>query len=161
MAGGSGVLIAVHTALSLMALTAGIPAVLRLFGAALPRRLTIAFLALAALSTATGFLLPFTRITPAVATGMASTAALALLFAALRFGRLEGVWRRVYPACVVASLFFQVFVAIAQTFSKNFVMRALAPNVSQGLFAISELAAVAVFVLIGIAAVRAFRPEYA
>lgn len=62
----------------------------------------------------------------------------------------------VIPA--VTTLYFNFFVLIAQTFAKMPAAHALAPTGAEPPFAIAQGIALAVFIVIGVMAVRRFRP---
>lgn len=149
-----GTLTAIHTGLSLVALILGIPAILALFNSSLSPHWNAIFLVTAFSTIATGFFFPFEAITPAFATGILSSAVLAAMAYAYYGRRLAGKWRWIYTAGVVASLYFMVFVTIAQIFNKTLALHTVSPILFQGLFAGVELLALAVFIIIGIRAVK-------
>jgi hypothetical protein len=120
-------------------------------------RWTRHFFATAAAVTLTGFVFPFTGVTPAFATGSVSTGILILWLIARYRYQLTGVWRSVYALSIVASLYLLVFVTIAQAFQKIPFLSALAPTQSEAPFAITQAIALVVFVAIGVAAVRRFK----
>jgi hypothetical protein len=62
---------------------------------------------------------------------------------------------------MVISLYFLVFVGIAQAFAKAPALHVLAPTGSEPPFAISQGVVLALFVVLGIAAARAFRDRRA
>ena len=71
--------------------------------------------------------------------------------------RLRGIWRPVYAIGAVMSLWFNVFVLIAQAFQKIAPLHELAPKGSEPPFAATEGVVLLVFVALGILAVRRFR----
>lgn len=73
---------------------------------------------------------------------------------------VAGVWRPVYAAAAVASLYFLVFVAVAQAFAKVPALAALAPTQSEPPFAIAQGVVLLVFVILGTLAARS-RPASA
>jgi hypothetical protein len=75
---------------------------------------------------------------------------------ALYVFRLAGAWRWIYAVSAVVSLFFLVFVAIAQAFAKVPALHALAPTQSEPPFGIAQGVNLVIFVVLGIAAVRLF-----
>lgn len=140
---------AFHVVLSLLALTIGIVAVADLFSAGLPRFWTRLFLTLAALVSLTGFMFPFEGVTPAFGTGIVASIILSAVFANHYFGRYAG---KVYAGGIVASVYLMVFVTIAQIFDKTTVL-AQTP-LSQPAFAITQLATLVSFVVLGKRATR-------
>jgi hypothetical protein len=149
---GIGGFTALHVALSLAALVVGIMAVVSLFAPGLSRLWAGAFLVLSVLVNITGFLFPFAGITPAFGTGIVASFILAVAIAAQRCGCATGSWRWIYPAGVVASLYFMVFVTIAQIFNKTPVLQETA--LSGAAFAAVQLLTLAVFVFLGIKAAK-------
>lgn len=151
----------VHTVLSFIAIGLGIAATARLLGVGYAPRWTQYFFAAAAAVTLTGFIFPFNGVTPAFATGIVSTAILLAWLVARYSFRLAGIWRAVYALSVVASLYLLIFVTIAQAFQKIPFLSALAPTQSEAPFAITQVVALILFVVIGVSAVRRFRPANA
>ena len=143
-----------HTAISFLAIALGIPAVAALFRAE-PGGWRTPFIVAAVLVTGTGFLFPFTGVTPAFAVGI--VAALILLAVVVTWPRPGAglLARRIHAAGIVASLYLLVFVLIAQAFQKEPFLRSLAPTGTEAPFAISQMLALVGFVGLGIAAVRA------
>ncbi|MFG1371364.1 hypothetical protein V5F32_04230 [Xanthobacter oligotrophicus] len=145
----------IHTYISLFAIAAGIAVV-----AALVRgrdRPTTAgtFLALAFLTSATGFLFPFNGVLPSHVVGaVAILVLLPAIFA--RYGAsLSGRWHGIYAATAVASLYFLVFVAVAQAFAKVPALQAVAPTQGAPAFAVTQGVVLIAFIGLGVAAARA------
>ena len=86
--------------------------------------------------------------------------AVALLAAlvALYAKRLAGSWRWVYVVGVVLALYLNVFVGVVQAFQKLPVLRALAPTQSEPPFVVAQLVVMAIFIALGILAVKRFHP---
>jgi hypothetical protein len=146
-------LLGIHSLLSVIALLVGIPVVADLLHGRLASR-TMLFLITAIATDITGALLPAPGFLPSHAVTIFSLAVLAAAIGArYRFG-LAGAWRGVYAASLVAAEFFLVFVAIAQSFQK---VPALveASGGSPTPFAVTEVIALAIFVVLGWLAVRA------
>lgn len=147
-----------HTLISIAAIIAGIVVVADLLRGRDSGGLATVFLATALLTSATGFLFPFTVFLPSHGTAIVALVVLAATLPARYSFRLAGPWRAVYAGGAVASLFLLVFVAIAQTFAKVPSLRASAPTQSEPPFLITEGLTLAIFVLLGILAVRNYRP---
>lgn len=148
----------VHTAICFAAIGAGVVAVAGLFRGDGYPGWTRWFLILAAAVSITGYVFPFQGITPAVIVGVIALAVIALvLFALYRF-RLAGRWREVYAAGLVASLYFLVFVSLAQAFQKIAPLNRLAPTQSEPPFAIVQGIALLLFLILGWRATRRFQP---
>jgi hypothetical protein len=143
-------LTAFHVLLSLVGIVSGIIAVIGLLA---HRRLdgwTSTFLVTTVLTNATGFLFPVDRFMPSHAIAIVSLTALTFAILARHKCHMKGGWARVYAIASVVSLYFNVFVLIAQMFAKIPALRALAPTQSSPAFAISQLAVLLVFVALGI-----------
>src|SRR5471030_1019108 len=123
-------LLGFHTIISLIAIGTGILAVLALLGLRLAIFWTQLFLLTAAATSATGFLFPVTAILPSHIVGGIALVVLAAILLARFVGHLAGIWRWVYAGGMVASLYFLIFVAISQSFSKVPVLKAAAPTLS-------------------------------
>jgi hypothetical protein len=150
---------AIHTGLSLVALVSGIVVVVGLLGARLIPGWTALFLATAVATSVTGFGFPVSRFMASHAIGVISLVVLGLAIVA-RYGRnLAGPWRWIYVLGVVIGAYFLVFVTIAQAFMKLPALMATAPTLSEPPFALSQLAALLMFVGLAIVAARVFRPQ--
>lgn len=146
-----------HTILSFIAIGLGIAATMGLFKGRHSSRLTRRFFETAVVVTFTGFIFPFAGVTPAFATGIVSVVILLAWFIAYR-RHLAGAWRWVYALSLVASLYLLIFVTIAQAFLKIPSLNALAPTGAEPPFAVAQVAALVIFIVIAAAAVRRFRP---
>lgn len=150
-----------HTIMSFIGLGAGIVVVIGLFGSQRLALWTAIYFVTAFLTSATGFLFKDVPFGASHWVGVLSLVALALaILARWAFG-LAGMWRLVYAVGAVLGVYFLVFVAIAQAFKKIPSLQAMAPTLSEQPFAIAQVGALVVFVAIGIAAARAFRPGIA
>jgi len=145
-----------HTALSLIAIVVGVPVVAELTRGA-QSRLTSLFMILAALTSATGFLFPFNGITPAIVVGVIALVVLALAVIGGGRSTTSPAWRAIRGVSLVASLWFLVFVAIAQSFAKIPVLHALAPTQKEPPFGVVQLIVLAGFIFLGVSAVRRTR----
>jgi hypothetical protein len=155
---GLELLTIVHVALSLVGIAAGGVVA---YGFIRGKRLDVwaaVFLSTTTATSLTGFLFPIEHFTPGLAIGILSLLVLGpVIFA--RYGRhLAGPWRPVYVIGSLVALYFNVFVLIVQSFMKVGVLSALAPTQSEPPFAVTQLVALVAFVVIGIVAVRRFRP---
>lgn len=151
-------LVGFHTWLSLIAIAAGIPVITGLFGGRVTPVWTEIFLATAVLTSVTGYFFPFTGVLPSHIVGAIALVVLAIGLYALYARHLGGVARWIYAASAVISLYLLVFVAVAQIFLKVPAVHALAPTQAEPPFAIAQGAVFIIFALIGIVAVRKFRP---
>jgi hypothetical protein len=109
----------------------------------------------------TGFALPSppgtptpdpARILSAIELVVVAVAALAMYV-----GHLERAWRGVYVVTLVLAVYLNAFVAVTQAFLKIGFLHALAPAGKEPPFAIAQLLALALFLVIGAAAFRRYR----
>ena len=150
----------VHVVISLIAIVAGL---LVMFGMLSSKRqpgLTAIFLLFTILTSATGFLFPFTQLLPSHMIGILSLVLLAIACFALYSKKLIGAWRWIYVLTAMIALYLNVFVLIIQSFLKVGPLHALAPSVppSEPPFAIVQGVVLLLFVAATFAAVRRFRP---
>ncbi len=117
------------------------------------------FLTTTALTSITGFLFPFHKVTPGIILGIISLVVLAVAIPARYVKHLEGAWRKTYAITATIALYLNVFVLIAQLFMKVPALHALAPNGNEPPFLISEVVVMVVFIILVIAAAIKFQPE--
>jgi hypothetical protein len=147
-----------HVILSLIGIASGVIVVFgMLAGKELPRW-TALFLATTGLTSATGFLFPVERVLPSHVVGAISLAVLAIALFALYARRLAGAWRWIFVVSAVLSLYLNVFVGVVQAFLKQPFLKPLAPTQSEPPFILAQGVVLLAFAVLGILAVRAFRP---
>ena len=151
----------VHTLLSLVGIASGLVVVKGLLSSQRLDGWTALFLASAVATSATGFFLPADRFMPSHWVGVISLVVLALAIFARYSLHLAGAWRRIYAVGAVLTLYFLVFVGVAQLFAKVPALRALAPTQSEPPFAIAEGVVLVLFVALTVAAAIKFRPQAA
>jgi hypothetical protein len=148
----------VHVLLSLVGIASGL---LVVYGMLRGKRFdgaTAIFLVTTALTSLTGFLFPVEHILPSHILGIISLVALAIAIPARYTLRLAGAWRTIYVVCAVLALYLNVFVLVVQIFLKVPAAHALAPTGKEPPFLIAQVAVLAIFVVLGIFAVKKFRP---
>jgi hypothetical protein len=148
----------IHTAISLIALVLGVPAIGDLIGKPATRRTTTAFIVFALATSLTGFMFPFNGITPAFAVGVIATLVLVVTIYARYGRRAVGPWRWIYAIGIVISEFFLAFVTIVQSFLKIPSLHALAPTGSEPPFAAAQGVLLIATIALGFLAVRRYRP---
>jgi hypothetical protein len=149
----------VHVMLSLVGIGSGL---LVLYGLLLGKRFdgaTAIFLVTTALTSLTGFLFPVEHLLPSHVLGIISLVALAVAILARYALHLARAWRSIYVVCAVLALYLNVFVLVAQIFMKVPAVHALAPTQKEPPFLIAQLIVMAIFVVLGIFAVKKFRLE--
>jgi hypothetical protein len=121
--------------------------------------MTALFLATTALTSITGFLFPNEHVTPGIVIGILSMVILALAAAARYAFHLTGAWRRTYVISASIALYFNCFVAMAQSFMKIPALHAMAPHGNEPPFAIAQGVLLVVFVVLTIFAAKKFRND--
>ena len=148
-----------HVVVSLVAIAVGFVVVA---GLLMNQRLdtwTVLFLATTILTSVTGFLFPFNGLRPGHAVGFVSLVTLGVALYARYAKRLAGTWRRWYVITAVVSLYFNVFVLVAQAFQKVPVLHDQAPTQQEPPFFAAQLVTLAVFVAAGWYGVKRFRDK--
>jgi hypothetical protein len=148
---------AVHVVISLIGIVSGIIVLVGMLGADRFVGWTALFLATTVLTSVTGFLFPFTHVTPAQVVGVISLVALAVAILALYVYHLAGSWRWLYVTSAVLALYLNFFVGVVQAFQKLPFLTRLAPTQSEPPFVIAQLAVLVIFMVLGIRAVTRFR----
>src|SRR3982074_415477 len=151
----------VHVALSLVGILTGLVVLFGMFSSKKLTTSTALFLATTVLTSATGFFFPRDHILPAHIVGVISLVVLAVAIFALYERHLAGSWRWIYVAGAVVALYLNVFVGVVQAFQKLAFLQPLAPTQSEPPFLVAQLVVMAVFIVLGIFAVRKFHPAMA
>jgi hypothetical protein len=147
-----------HVIISLIGIVSGIVVVL---GMLKNKRLdgwTAVFLITTVATSITGFLFPVHHFMPSHALGIISLAVLTPSILARYAGRLAGSYRWIYVVTAVLALYLNVFVLVVQLFMKAPALKSLAPTQTEPPFKTTQLAVLAAFVGLGVAAVIRFRP---
>jgi hypothetical protein len=155
-----------HVIISLIAIASGILVALGMLGARPMPGLTALFLITTVLTSVTGF--PFETppeaphvigsLDPAKIIGIISLIFLALAILALYSYKLASSWRGVYVISAIIALYFNCFVLVVQSFQKIPFFHALAPTQKEPPFAVAQAILLILFVGLGIAAFKKFRP---
>jgi hypothetical protein len=151
-------LLEIHVALSLIEIPVGLVVVYGMLTGAHYGGWTALFLALAILTSVTGFPLAPFGFDPPRAIGILTLVLLAAAVIALYVFKLSGAWRWIYVVTAVATLYLDCFVAVFQAFLKVPSIHALAPTQSEPPFAIAQGIVLVIFVVLGFFAVQRFHP---
>jgi hypothetical protein len=149
----------VHVLISLVGIGSGL---LVLYGMLRGKRFngaTALFLVTTVLTSLTGFLFPLERLLPSHILGLISLVVLAAAILARYALQMAGVWRSIYVVSAVLAFYLNVFVLVAQIFMKVPAAHALAPTGKEPPFLVTQLIVMAIFVILGIFAVKRFRTE--
>ena len=141
-----------HVFISLIGMFAGLVVLYGLLRGALDAGWTALFLATTVLTSATGFPLPPFGFDPPRAVGVLSLLLLTLAVIAFYGFRLAGAWRLGFVFAAVTALYLNVFVGVTQAFQKLSFLKPLAPTLTEPPFLGTQLAVLAVFVLLGLLA---------
>jgi hypothetical protein len=147
-----------HVILSLIGIVTGLAVVFGMLSARRYSTWTVLFLATTVATTVTGFMFPSHGFDPAQKVGVVSLATLAATILALYVYRLAGAWRWIYVVGAVLALYLNVFVGVVQSFQKVPFLHPLAPTGSEPPFFIAQGLVLAIFVVLGVQAVKRFRP---
>jgi hypothetical protein len=155
-----------HVIISLIAIISGITVALGLLGTRRMPAMTAIFLIATAATSLTGFMFATPAEAPRVigsldppqVVGIISLIFLALAVLALYGYRLAGSWRGTYVISTIIALYFNCFVLVVQSFQKIAFVHALAPTQKEPPFAVAQAILLILFVGLGIAAFKKFRP---
>jgi hypothetical protein len=149
-----------HVVISLAGIASGFIVLIGLFGSNRMDGMTALFLVTTILTSATGFLFPFTELLPSHVIAIISLVLLAIACIALYGTKLFGRWRPIYVVTAMLSLYLNVFVLVTQAFLKVPALHALAPSVppAEPPFLVVQGIVLLFFVVVIVGAVRRFRP---
>lgn len=147
-----------HVVVSLIGIVTGVVVVYSLIVGKPHGGWTAAFLITTTLTSVTGFPLPATQLLPSHIVGLISVLLLAAAVVALYVFHLAGAWRWIYVLAAVTALYLNVFVGVVQSFQKLTFLKPLAPTQSEPPFLIAQVLVLALFIFVGVVAVRRFRP---
>jgi hypothetical protein len=146
-----------HVIISLIGIATGLVVLVGLLGARAMPAMTAIFLLTTIATSVTGFMFPFSGLTPAMITGFVSLAVLAVAVFACYGRRMAGSWRPIYVIAAVASLYLNTFVLVVQSFQKLPFLQPLAPTQTEPPFLVAQAVTLLAFVVLGFIAVRRFR----
>lgn len=151
----------IHVVLSVVGILAGLAVVGGLMaGTRLDGWLGV-FLVTTVLTNVTGFFFPFRTLLPSHIVGAISLVILPVTILARYGKKLAGPWRTTFVVTAVLALYFNVFVLVVQLFQKTPGLIVIAPTQQAPAFIGTQLLLLAVFVILGRAAVRGFRSDRA
>jgi len=150
-----------HTAISLIAILAGLIVLYGLLTVNRMPAMTLFFLVTTIATSVTGFFFHREQLLPSHIVGILSLVVLAVTVLALYTYRLRGIWRAVYVVGAVISLYLNVFVLVVQSFLKVPALHQLAPQGNEPPFAIAQGVVLLLFIVLGFLAFKRFRPVVA
>jgi hypothetical protein len=149
----------IHVALSLVAIFAGLVVVGGLIAGERLDGWTGLFLVTTVLTNVTGFGFPFVTFLASHGVGIVSLVLLPVVIVARYRKQLAGAWRLVYVVGTVLVLYLNVFVLLVQLFRRVPAMLVSAPTQTEPPFLVTQVVMLALFVWLGIAAAKRFRPR--
>lgn len=147
----------VHVLISIVAIGAGFGVLYGLLNGPFNGPWTATFLFFTVLTNVTGLMFPFNGFLPSHAFAILSLILLAVAIFGLYVKHLAGPWRTTYVITAMLSLYLNVFVLLAQMFTKVPLIKVLAPNGSEPPFGITQGLVLAVFIWLIYAAAKRFR----
>jgi hypothetical protein len=147
----------IHVLISLAGIGSGFVVVYGMLAGNRLEGWTKIFLATTVLTSVTGFLFPVEHLLPSHVVGVISLVVLTVAIVARYSLHLAGAWRWIYVVCAVLALYLNSFVGVVQSFLKVPALKALAPTQKEPPFLIAQLAVMAIFIVLGILAVKKFR----
>ena len=148
----------IHVAISLVGILAGFVVIAGMLKSNSCPVWTSVFLWFTFATSVTGFMFPYHGFTPAIGVGVLSILILAPVFYARNARKMAGGWRLVYVIGALVAQYLNFFVLSVQSFQKIPALKALAPTQSEPPFAAAQGSALLLFIVLGIFAVRRFRP---
>ena len=151
----------IHTLISIVAIAAGLVVVGGLIAGTRLDGWTGLYLVTTALTSITGFGFPFTHLLASHKVGIVSLIVLPVVIFARYRKHLVGTWRGVYVVGTVLVLYLNFFVLMVQLFRRVPALIVAAPTQKEAPFVVAQLLVLALFVWLGVAGFRRFRPAAA
>lgn len=142
-----------HVAVSFVALGLGFVVARGFLQGKVLERWNAWFLWTTIVTSASGYLFPVDRLLPSHVLGAISLVVLAVAADAFYRHALAGWWRDAYVVAAVTAFYLNFFVLVAQAFLKVPALHALAPTQAELPFALTQLAVLVAFVVLGTFAV--------
>lgn len=146
----------IHVTISLLGIVAGFVVIYGMLNADPVPAWTKFFLWTTVLTSVTGFFFPVKKLLPSHIVGIISLVVLAPAIYGLYYAHLAGNWRWIYVVGAVLAQYLNFFVLIVQSFQKIPALKVLAPTQKEPPFAIAQLVALVLFVVLGVLAVIKF-----
>jgi hypothetical protein len=156
---GLSPLVFIHTLISLVGIATGVMLMREMWLNHRADALAAWFLGSTILTSASGFILPAAKFMPSHAVGVLSLIVLAACCYARYGTRMHGAWRIGYVLTAVIALYFNVFVLLTQLFLKVPPLHALAPNLNEAPFAITQALVLAGYVAWAVLLSRHYHPR--
>jgi hypothetical protein len=115
------------------------------------------FFASTIVTAAAGFLFPPNTFGPPLNICWILLGVLALGLFVLYVTNLNGIWRWIYPVCIIAALYFNVFMGITQAFERIEVLHRYAPTGTEPPLIAAQAIVLLGFLVVGSIAASRFR----
>jgi hypothetical protein len=148
----------IHVVISVVGILSGLVVLGGLIAGARLDGWAALFLFMTTLTSITGFGFPASAVTPAHIVGALSLLVLAGCLAARYWMKLASGWRTAYVVTATIAVYLNTFVLVVQLFAKTPALAQLAPTQQEAPFALTQAAVLGLFVWLGWAALRGFRP---
>ena len=148
-----------HTVISIVAIAAGLVVVGGLIAGVRIDGWTGIFLVTTAVTSITGFFLPFGKLLASHWIGIISLVILPFVIAARYWKQLRGGWRGIYVVGTVLVLYLNFFILLVQLFRRIPALLVAAPRQTEPPFVLTQLLVLGLFAWLGVAAFRRFRPQ--
>lgn len=146
-------LLALHVVVSLIGIASGLVALSALGAGRWLGHWHAVFLVTTAATSITGFLFPFSGITPALVVGAISVLTLAIALAALHVFGLRGRAGPAYAVSATFALYLNLFVLVVQSFLKVPALQSIAPTQTEAPFVVAQALLLAASMALGAAAI--------
>lgn len=153
------ILTLIYIVCNMIAIGAGAAVLFGLITGELLDDYALLFLRFALATSVTGLLFPSDRLLPSQKICMLSIYGSGLAVIAWRKFQLARVWRSVFALNITMVLYMSLLVAVAQLFEYIPVFNALPPTPSRRASLVARLLVTAIFVMLGIRAVKGFRHD--
>src|SRR5215470_5037455 len=154
-------MLALHVVICFIGLLAGAVVLVALCGGSRRPTWDAVLLLSTVLISLTGFPLPSPPGTPtpdpARILGVIEIVIVLIAALALYVGHLARAWRGIYLVTIVLAVYFNAFVAVTQAFLKIGFLHGFAPTGKEPAFLIAQLLTLALFVVIGVMAIKRYR----
>ncbi|HEY2844420.1 MAG TPA: hypothetical protein VGJ09_12250 [Bryobacteraceae bacterium] len=148
-----------HVVISLAGIASGLVVIAGFLRDQRLDRWTAVFLATTVATSASGYLFPVEHVMPSHIVGAISLVVLLVAIVARYALHMSGAWRWIYVVGAVLGEYFNCFVLVVQSFLKIPALKALAPTQSEPPFAVAQLIVLAIFIGLGVAAVKKFQQK--
>jgi len=151
------VLTFIYFGLELIAIGAGAMALFRLITGSLPNKWAVLFLKCSLVASVTALLVPFQHFTLTQEAAMLSVYGTGAAVLAWRKFHFMGVWKSIFAWCITLVLYLNIVVAFTQAFKRISQFKPLNPTQFDMTFLVTQSVVLAIFVVLGIVAVKRFK----